>query len=242
MPNNIPVGVAYADPNLTGGAWAVDGTAVTASAAEINYTDVTAAGTAQASKALILDANKRASSLGTLTFAAGEGLGGGGGFTPSPRTIATGGVPAISTTQGGDTSTGATTEVYFAEVPVTANVSSTGVGWLNGSAVAGNVTAYLYDSAGVFVAKTASTAQSGTNAYQQANWAGGAVALKGPAPYYIGWSGDTTGGTQKFRTHTLGNFGQNKVTGQVYGTQPATAAANAPTAFVTALGPIASLF
>jgi hypothetical protein len=41
------------------------------------------------------------------------------------------------------------------------------VALLNGSAVAGNVTAILYDSNGGIVANSASTAQSGTAAYQQ---------------------------------------------------------------------------
>jgi len=42
--------------------------AVTATAAELNYVDVTAAGTAQASKALVLDVNKNASGLGNIAI------------------------------------------------------------------------------------------------------------------------------------------------------------------------------
>lgn len=42
----------------SGGALKIAGTSVTASAAELNAVDITAAGTAQASKAVVLDANK----------------------------------------------------------------------------------------------------------------------------------------------------------------------------------------
>ena len=55
------------------------GYGVTATAAELNYTDVTTAGTAQASKALILDANKNISGLGNV--AAGGVLRGWAGET-----------------------------------------------------------------------------------------------------------------------------------------------------------------
>lgn len=217
MSNNKPTGVAFADPlfdSLTvTNATALNGAVTMASTLAITGTMTTTGGVAPA-----------------------------GGLSMSPRLVATGGDAAISTTQGTDTATGATTEVYFGEIAVPSNTSSTGVAWLNGSAVAGNVTAYLYDSTGTFVAKTASTAQASTNAYQQAAWSGGPIALKGPATYYIGWSGDTTGGTQKYRSHILGNFGAAKVTSQVYGTQPATAAGNAPTTFTTNLAPIAGLY
>lgn len=46
----------------------IGGTAVTATAAELNYCDVTAAGTAQASKAVVLDASKNITSLGDIGF------------------------------------------------------------------------------------------------------------------------------------------------------------------------------
>ncbi|HEY6021344.1 MAG TPA: hypothetical protein VIY48_16005 [Candidatus Paceibacterota bacterium] len=45
------------------------GVLVTATAAELNTVDVTTAGTAQASKALVLDSNKESTGLGKMTFA-----------------------------------------------------------------------------------------------------------------------------------------------------------------------------
>lgn len=45
------------------GTWKVDTTSVTATGTELNYTDVATAGTAEASKALVLDANKGATGL-----------------------------------------------------------------------------------------------------------------------------------------------------------------------------------
>lgn len=61
----------------SGGAIKIAGTAVTSSAAELNYIDITAAGTAQASKAAVLGANKN---LDTLVIAdSGLKLGSGAG-------------------------------------------------------------------------------------------------------------------------------------------------------------------
>jgi hypothetical protein len=50
-------GAQKAKPNLEGGAWKIDGTAVTSSAAELNYLDITTLGASQASKALTADAS-----------------------------------------------------------------------------------------------------------------------------------------------------------------------------------------
>ena len=49
-------------PNLTEGSWEVGGTAVTATAAELNYLDITTLGTSEASKVVTADAN------GVVTF------------------------------------------------------------------------------------------------------------------------------------------------------------------------------
>jgi hypothetical protein len=59
------------------------------------------------------------------------------------------------------------TEEYVAEVFVPHNCQSTGISVLNGSAVAGNMQCALYDSNGNLMATTASTAASGTAAFQQ---------------------------------------------------------------------------
>lgn len=49
-------------PNLTAGSWQVGGTAITATAVELNYLDITTLGTSEASKAVTADAN------GVVTF------------------------------------------------------------------------------------------------------------------------------------------------------------------------------
>jgi hypothetical protein len=50
-------GAQKAKPNLEGGQWKIDGTAVTATAAELNYNDITTLGTSQASKVVTADAS-----------------------------------------------------------------------------------------------------------------------------------------------------------------------------------------
>lgn len=50
-------GTTAIKPNLTVGQWKVGGTTVTATAAELNYVDVTTLGTTQPSKAVTTDAN-----------------------------------------------------------------------------------------------------------------------------------------------------------------------------------------
>ena len=50
-------GTTAIKPNLSEGLWKVGGTAVTSTAVELNYNDVTTLGTSQASKAVTADAN-----------------------------------------------------------------------------------------------------------------------------------------------------------------------------------------
>lgn len=226
----------------------------------IGYTTVAAlqnlgitAGTVTASRALVVDANKDLASLRDVTLrnliASGTivvtglvtptaGIGAAGGFSISPRNMHTGGNPPSVSTDMTDY-TVVVTETIRAELFVPASVSSTGIALFNGSAVAGNVTAYLIDSTGAQIpnVKTASTALSGTDAYQRIPWSGGPYTIVGPATYWIAVQGNNTGG--KINTHTIGNFGADKQTGQVYGTLVAAAA---PTTFATAVGPVASLY
>lgn len=166
------------------------------------------------------------------------GVAAAGGFTATPRNCHTGSEPAIATTSGSNLDI-VTTETYRAEVFVAANCSSTGVAIFNGTAVAGNVQAFLLDSTGTQVGSfaTASTAASGTTAYQRIPWASGPFALKGPATYWIAVQGNNSGGD--LRTHTVGNFGADKQTGTTYGT---ITVATSPTTFTTAVGPLASLY
>jgi hypothetical protein len=147
----------------------------------------------------------------------------------------TGNLPPATTTTGTDT-TPAVTEEFCAQVFIPMNSLLTGVALLNGSAVAGNVTVILYDSTGAIVANSASTAQSGTAAYQQIPFTTTYLA-KGPAKYFIGLQCNNTGA--RFRTHILGNFGTLKKTAQTYGTLTVLAV---PTTFTTNVGPIADVY
>lgn len=147
----------------------------------------------------------------------------------------TGGIGANSTTMGTDT-TPVATEEYVAEVFVPHNCASTGIAVLNGSAVAGNMQCALYDSNGALMATTASTAASGTAAFQQVPWTA-VQQLRGPAKYYVGVQNNNT--SNRLRTHAIGNFGASKKTSQTYGTFTAL---TVPTTFTAAQGPVADLY
>lgn len=157
------------------------------------------------------------------------------GQTVSPRVIHTGGVTATQTTDGNDT-TPSVTETYLCELNIPYNTTVTGVALFNGSAVAGNVTAYLYDSTGLNLVASASTVQSGTDAFQRFAFSAPYTA-KGPATYIVGFQFNNT--SARFNSHILGNFGASKKTGETYGT-PTTV--TPPITFTTALGPIATLY
>lgn len=169
--------------------------------------------------------------MATATQIAKGGIGSRGAMTVFP----TGGAAPMTTTTGTDT-TPVVTETYVAEVHVPANAVLTGASLLNGSAVAGNVTAILYNSDGVPVAQSASTAQSGTAAYQAFAFSTPFVA-QGPGEYYLGFQFSSA--SARFRTHILGVFAAFKKTGETYDT--ATALTLAST-FTTAVGPIASTY
>lgn len=152
-----------------------------------------------------------------------------------PTAWATGQNPVKTTTEGTDT-TPAITETYIAEVFVPINHLSTGFQVLNGSAVAGNMTAILYDSNGAVITTSASTAQSGTAALQSLAWSA-VQNLKGPAKYYVGVQFSST--SARFRSHIIGSFGASKKTGETYGTATTI---TAPTTFTTGQGPVGSLY
>lgn len=155
---------------------------------------------------------------------------------PSPRLCHTGNEPAIATTSGTD-ATPVITEVYIAEVYVPCTMTVTGVAVFNGSVASGNIKVGLADGAGAVVATSASTAMSGTDAYQRVPFTAAAKVV-GPGTYYVLLFIDNT--TARYNTHTVGNFGAGKQTGQVYATGFTTI--TPPTTFTTALGPIASLY
>lgn len=159
-----------------------------------------------------------------------------GGQSASPRTVAIGGlVPAVSTDF--NNSTPVITEVYLGEVLVPSNMTVTGVAVFNGSDVTGNVKFGLYDSTGALVAQTASTAGSGTDAYQRIAFTASYSAL-GPATYYI--AGSYSSATARYNSPPLGSFGASVVTAQVFGTLPTTV--TPPTTFTTNVANIASLY
>lgn len=151
-------------------------------------------------------------------------------------TVFNSGDAAPPTTTTGTDTTPVVTETYFSRVFLPANARITGLALLNGSAVAGNITGYLYDADGIVVASTASTAQSGTAAYQQVALSSAVEAI-GPALYFIGWQFNNT--SARFRTHVLGNFTTHKTTGGTYGTAPAF---TSPNTFTTGVGPICSTY
>lgn len=153
----------------------------------------------------------------------------------APVAWSTGEATATSTTMGTDT-TPVVTETYVARVFIPLNTTLTGLSVLNGSAVAGNITMALADSNGTVIANTASTAASGTAAYQQVAFTS-PLTVKGPGEYFILLQSNNT--SYRFRTHTLGNFKAGKLTAQTYGTLPSF---TPPTGFTTALGPIASTY
>lgn len=213
--------------------------------------DVTTKGTAEASKALVLDANKDFTGVrngaltGTLTvtgaYTPTGGVAAGGGLTSSPRCVHTGNEPAIATTSGTNSATNTANMIYLAECFVPCNMSVTGIAIFNGTAVAGNGKVILYNSAGVKVAQSASTAMSGTTAYQLIPLTGGPIAVVGPATYYIGAIYDTT--THDLRGHVIGTFGTGTyTTSVVYATDSTLTPVTVPTTFTADLGPLASLY
>src|SRR5262249_36849579 len=130
-----------------------------------------------------------------------------------PTVFHSGGMAPATTTTGTDT-TPVVTESYVSEVFIPVAATITGIAILNGSAAAGNVTVYLADDAGNLLASSASTAQSGTAAYQQIPFTA-AYTAKGPRKYFIVVQFNNT--SARFRSHILGNFGAAKHTGDTYG-------------------------
>jgi hypothetical protein len=112
----------------------------------------------------------------------------------------------------------------------------TGVALLNGSTAAGNIKVGLASSAGAILASSASTAMSGTAAYQRIPFSS-TYAAKGPATYFL--VAQFSDNTAVFRAHVFGNFGASKKTSEVFGTLTTI---TAPTTFTTNVGPIASLY
>ena len=158
----------------------------------------------------------------------------GGYFDGVPRTIHTGNTPVKASTDGTD-ATPVITETYIAEVEVPVGSRVTGFANFNGTVASGNLKAILYNSAGTVIASSASTAMSGTDAFQRIPFSA-PINLR-PGRYFVGLQVDNI--TARVNMHPVGNFAAFKKTGEVYGT--ATAITPVST-FTTALGPMGGLY
>lgn len=173
---------------------------------------------------------------GVTTHTGAVTLSGGVVGVSTPSVVHSGSAAPVAATSGTDV-TPSVTETYIVEVYVPVNTTFTGIAILNGSAVAGNARASMATAAGVPIAAalTASTAQSGTAAYQKIPFAVAWAAIAGK--YLILLQFNNTGA--RFRAHAVGNFGASKKTGETYGTFTTV---TAPTTFTADLGPIADLY
>jgi hypothetical protein len=153
----------------------------------------------------------------------------------NPTRYHTADVPPLTTTTGTDT-TPVVTETYLARIVVHYSTTLTGISVLNGSAVAGNLNAILYDADGQVVASSGAVAQSGTAAYQALPFTA-PVTVVGPAVYYVGLQCNNT--SARFRSHILSVVPGGKKTGETFGTATAI---TPPTTFTTGLAPIASTY
>lgn len=164
----------------------------------------------------------------------GRNDGPGSFFAGVPRTAQTGGVPVKASTDGTDT-TPVITETYIAELEVAVGCRATGFANFNGSVASGNLKVILYNSAGKVIASSASTAMSGTDAFQRIPFAA-PINLR-PGRYFVGLQVDNI--TARVNTHPIGNFAQFKKTGEVYDT----ATAITPVSTFTAnQGPMGGLY
>lgn len=154
--------------------------------------------------------------------------------TTSPRCCHTGGNPASASTDFTD-STPVVTEEYLCEVQVPYPCTVNGIALFNGSVASGNQIAVLRDALGNVLGQSASTAMSGTDAYQKHPLV--APVRIDAGTYYVSSQVDNT--TARLNNHTIGTFGAGKATGQTYGT---VVALTPPVTFTTALGRVASLY
>ena len=148
------------------------------------------------------------------------GIAAAGGFSLKPMGLVhTGGVPVMATADGTNATSNTTGTMYLSAVVVPGNMTITGARIYNGTAVAGNgkVALFSWDGATTLtnVAVSASTAMSGTTAYQSIAFAS-PYSAKGPAVYWVGATFDDS--THDLRTHSLGTFPCEGVTGVTFAT------------------------
>jgi hypothetical protein len=167
------------------------------------------------------------------------GVAAAGGFSAAPRGLHSQGQKAVISTDGNN-STPSTTETYITSMYVPCNMTITGVKVFNGSDVTGNIRIGLANAvtgAPIAAALTASTAGSGTDAYQTIPFASPYAAV-GPANYLVCVQYDSA--TARYNTHTLGTDPCIVQAGTTYGTMPTVSPL--PTAFVTNVGNIMSFY
>lgn len=164
------------------------------------------------------------------------GIGGLNGTQITPRLVNAGGTAAMAAADGNN-STPVVTEVYISEIFVPANMLVTGVAVFNGSDVTGNIKVGLGSAAGAVLATSASTAGSGTDAYQLVPFTA-TLNVLGPARYNILTIYDS--GTARYNTFPVGKHGASVQTGQVFAT--GFTAFTSPTTFTANVGNIAGLY
>ncbi len=177
---------------------------------------------------------------GNLQVGGSIQFGASGNSTPaaySARNVNAGGISAVLAADGNN-STPVTTETYISEIFVPYNCTVTGVAVFNGSDVTGSMTVGLADASGtpIAAAVSASTAGSGTDAYQLVPFAAPYAAV-GPAKYHI--MVQYNSGTARYNTFAVGKHAVTKQTSQTYGTL---VAFTPPTTFTTVIGNICGLY
>jgi len=167
------------------------------------------------------------------------GIAAAGGFSAAPRALHAQGQKAVVSTDGNN-STPSTTETYITSMFVPCNMTITGVNVFNGTDVTGNITVALcnaVDGTPITAAKSASTAGSGTDAYQKVPFATPYAAV-GPANYLV--CVQYSSATARYNTHTIGTDPCVVQTGTTYGTIPTISPL--PTVFTTNIGNIMSFY
>jgi len=158
------------------------------------------------------------------------------GQTLNPGVVATGGAPAMASTDGTN-ATPVVTEYYYAQFNPGSSMTITGLANFNGSVASGNIKVGIADSTGAILATSASTAMSGTDAYQKVALTA-PLKLVGPGTYFALLFVDNT--TARVNCWPIGAFIAGKVTGQVYAT--GFTAFTPATTFTADLGPMMSLY
>lgn len=172
----------------------------------------------------------------------------------SPRLFHTGTHGPALAADFNNTTPGATTEIYVAEMLVHLPCFTTGAAVFNGSDATDNQKVALYNRYGQIIAATADTQSSGTDSIQLLPWAKefqtsltAGTTITGPVEipagtYYLALDFDGT--TSRFQTFVAGSFGAGKITGAVYATAFITTSLTItpPTTFTTILGPVISLY